>query len=206
MLEREKAASQKIDGYQHLEYARWADDVVILVDGHKKWKGLEQTIHLRLREELTKIKVELNEEKTKIMDLAKGETFSFLGFDFRREKTRQGKIGITKTPKMKARTNLLGKLKEIFHNHRSQLVSRVIDLINPVMRGWVNYFRIGNSNKCFRYVKSWVEKKIRRHLMKTRKRKGFGWDKWSRGKLYEMGLYNDYQIRYYSPLKASPVR
>jgi RNA-directed DNA polymerase len=55
------------------------------------------------------------------------------------------------------------------------------------------------------YIKAKAEKD-RRHLMKARKRKGFGWDRWSRSKLYELGLYKDYQIRYYSPLKASPTR
>jgi len=39
--------------------------------------------------------------------------------------------------------------------------------------------------------------------MKSRGLKGFGWEKWSRKDLYEKtGLYNDYQIRYYNPLKA----
>lgn len=206
MLERAKEVSRQSDGYEHIEYVRWADDLVILIDGFKKWSWLERAINTRLRQELSKIKAELNEEKTKTVDLRKGETFSFLGFDFRRVKTKQDKIGIQKTPRMKARTNLLKKLKEIFSHHLSQPVSRVIDLINPVLRGWVNYFRIGNSSRCFGYVKDWVEKKVRRHLMKARKRKGFGWDRWSRSKLYELGLYKDYQIRYYSTLKANPTR
>jgi len=42
--------------------------------------------------------------------------------------------------------------------------------------------------------------------MKSRKLKGFGWERWSRRDLYEkIGLYNDYQIRYYSSLKAIPA-
>lgn len=104
-LEREKEASKRVDGYEHMEYVRWADDLIILVDGYQKWRRLEQTINKRIREELSKIKVELNEEKRKTVDLSKGDTFSFLGFDFRRVKTRQGKIGIQKTPRMKSRTN-----------------------------------------------------------------------------------------------------
>jgi RNA-directed DNA polymerase len=112
-----------------------------------------------------------------------------------------------KTPRMKARTNLLSKLKEIFRHHLSQPVSRVITLINPVLRGWINYFRIGNSSRCFGYVKDWVEKKVRRHLMKARKIRGFGWDKCSRSKIYELGLYKDYQIRYLQPFenKSNPI-
>jgi RNA-directed DNA polymerase len=141
--------------------------------------------------------VELNEEKTKVVDLKKGETFSFLGFDFRRAKTVSGKIGIRRTPRMKARTILLRKIKEIFRRHISQPVNRVIDLINPILRGWVNYFRIGNSSRCFSYVRKWVEEKVRRHLMRSRGLCGFGWKRWSNTMLYDkLGLYKDYQIRF----------
>lgn len=206
MLEREKEASRQVDGYEHIEYARWADDLIILIDGNQKWRKLDQSINIGIREELRKIKVELNEEKTRTVDLSKGETFSYLGFDFRRNKTKQGKIGIQKTPRIKARTSLLRKLKEIICNHISQPIDRVIHFINPVLRGWVNYFRIGNSSRCFDYVRDWVEKKVRRHMMKSKKRKGLGWTRWSRSKLYEMGLYNDYQIRYYSASKAWTIR
>lgn len=85
---------------------------------------------------LAKLKVELNEEKTKAVDLKKRETFSFLGFDFRRAKTVSGKIGIRRIPRMKARTAVLRKVKEIFRRHISQPINRVIDLINPILRGW----------------------------------------------------------------------
>jgi RNA-directed DNA polymerase len=64
------------DGYQHIEYARWADDLVILTDGHPKWNWLGKAAYKRLQEELIKLKVELNTEKTRIIDLTKGETFS----------------------------------------------------------------------------------------------------------------------------------
>ncbi len=87
-----------------------------------------------------------------------------LGFDFRLEKTRRGKWAVKFTPKMKKRTELLSKLQEVFQNFQSQPMQRVIELINPVLRGWVNYFRIGHSKRCFRYVERWVEKKVRRHL------------------------------------------
>jgi hypothetical protein len=48
------------------------------------------------------------------------------------------------------------------------------------------------------YLKDWVEKKVRRHLMRARKLCGFGWDRWSRVWLYKtLGLYNDYRVKYY---------
>jgi RNA-directed DNA polymerase len=102
---------------------------------------------------------------------------------------------------------VLGKIKESFGRFQSQPVDRVIDLINPILRGWVSYFRIGHSSRCFGYVRDWVEKKVRRHLMRARNLPGFGWTRWSRDWLYTgLGLYGDYGIRYWRPPKARPAR
>ena len=77
----------------------------------------------------------------------------------------------------------------------SQPVERVIAVINPILRGWVNYFRIGNASECFTFVKDWVEKKVRRHMMRARGLGGFGWNRWSRAWIYRtLGLFNDYRV------------
>jgi len=74
----------------------------------------------------------------------------------------------------------------------------VVTLVNPILRGWVSYFRVGHSSRCFEYVKDWVEKKVRRHIMSARGLHGFGWDRWSKVGLYgTLGLYDDYRVRYY---------
>ncbi len=71
-----------------------------------------------------------------------------------------------------------------------------MQLINPILRGWVNYFAVGHSSECFSFIKDWVEKKIRRHMLRARKRKGFGWTRWSRQWLYEtLRLFNGYRVR-----------
>jgi RNA-directed DNA polymerase len=57
-------------------------------------------------------------------------------------------------PKGKKRTALLGRLIEIFRASRSQPVGGVIKNINPVLRGWVKYFAIGHSSRCFSYIRS----------------------------------------------------
>jgi RNA-directed DNA polymerase len=197
MLERAKEVT-RYGKYTYIEYARFADDLVILVDGFQKWAWLEKAAYKRLLEELDKLEVQVNKEKTQMVDLTQDETFRFLGFDFRRTKTCRGKWGVRVTPKMQARTALLRKLKEVFRRFNSQPVDRVIYLINPILRGWVNYFQIGNSSRCFGYIKDWVGKKIRRHLMRARKRHGFGWNRWSKAWFYEtLGLFNDYGVRHY---------
>jgi len=197
MLERAKEVTRR-GKYTYIEYARFADDVVVLVDGLRKWEWLLKAVYKRLVEEFEKLDIQMNHEKTRIVDLTRDEVFSFLGFDYRRVKTRRGVCGVRVTPRMKARTALLRELKEVFRRHQSQPVDRAIYLINPILRGWVNYFRVGNSSECFGYIKDWVEKRIRRHLMCARKRHGFGWNRWSRAWFYEtLGLFNEYGVRYY---------
>lgn len=201
MLEKAKEVTRN-GQYTNVEYARFADDMVILVSGHWQQEKLLKQVYRRLKEELTKLQVEVNTEKSRVVDLTKGGSFSFLGFDFKLAKGKTGKKYPMKTPKIKKRNELLGTLKEEFDRLETLPLSVVIYAINPIIRGWVNYYRIGNSSRCFNYVRDWVEKKVRRHLMKARNRKGYGWKRWSKALLYgECGLFNDYQIRYY---QASP--
>ncbi len=67
--------------------------------------------------------------------MSQGGTFSFPGFDFRRAKTRRGVWGAPYTPRMKGRTAILQRLKDVFRRCRSQPTDRVIALINPILRG-----------------------------------------------------------------------
>ena len=196
MLERAKE-STRCGQYTYVEYARYADDLVVLIDAHTRHDWLLPAVMQRLREEFAKLDVEMNEEKSRIVDLRRGESFGFLGFDFRRVLSRRGVWRAQYTPKLKKRTALLRKLKETFRCFQSQPLDRVVDLINPVLRGWVGYFAIGHSSRCFGFIKDWVEKKARRHLGRSRKRQGFGWNRWSRQWLYEtVGLFNGYRVNY----------
>jgi len=204
----EKAIETTRNGkYTYVQYARFADDLVILIDSNPRHHWLVKAVGKRLREEVAKLQVEINEEKSRIVDLAKGGSFTFLGFEFRRILSRKGVWRPNYAPKLKKRTALLGKLRDMFRRYASQPVGRVIERINPILRGWVNYFAVGHSSRCFSFVKDWVEKKIRRHLMRARKRPGFGWQRWSRRWLYdELGLYNHYRVRRpESAPKANPA-
>ena len=178
-----------------IQYARFADDLVVLIDSHPRHEWLFRAVEKRLREEMAKLRVDINEDKSRKVDLSQGEKFCFLGFEYRRICSRTGKWRAQYVPKLKKRTALLQKLKEIFRKYVSQPVGRVIELINPILRGWVHYFAVGASSRCFSYIKLWVEKKIRRHLMRARKRTGFGWKRWSTQWLYDtLGLFHDYRV------------
>ena len=204
MLERAKEVTRN-SKYTYVEYARFADDLVILIDAHPRNAWLVKAVEKRLREEFAKLQVEVNEEKSSMVDLSRGESFGFLGFDFRRIRSKKGVWRPHYAPKLKKRTGLLEKLREVFRRHQSQPVDRVVALINPMIRGWVNYFAVGDSGKCFNFIQDWVEKKVRRHMMRSRKRKGFGWQRWSRQWLYEtLGLFKGYRVSG-TRLKATPA-
>ena len=88
-------------------------DLVILVDAHPRHEWLVAAVTKRLREEVEKLRVEINEEKSRIVDLRKGESFGFLGFEFRLVRSLKGTWRPQYTPKRKKRTALLAKLREI---------------------------------------------------------------------------------------------
>ena len=205
MLERAKNVT-RYGKYTAVEYARFADDLVILVDAHPRHAWLLRAVEKRLREELATLEVGVNEEKTRIVDLTKGERFGFLGFDYRRVRSVNGTWRPQYTPKLKKRTALLRTLKAILRRSRSHPVREVIQQINPVLRGWVNYFAVGHASRCFSYVRDWVEKRVRRHLMRNAKRRGFGWRRWRPTWLYRtLGLFDGYQVRY-QVVTAVPAR
>ena len=194
MLEKAKEVTRN-GRFTYVEYARYADDLVILVDGYRRHDWLLKAVDRRLREEFAKLDLRLNEAKSRIGDLAKGEAFGFLGFDFRSVRSLRGVWRPQYTPQQKTRRTLLQRLKEVFRRHQSQPIGRVIEEINPMLRGWVLYFRIGHAARFLTFVKDWVEKKVRRHMMRARKRSGFGWKRWSRERIYvTLRLFNDYRV------------
>ena len=74
--------------YEAVKYHRFADDIVVTVSGHHTKRGWAERALQRLREQFALIGVELNQEKTKVVNLLKGEAFGFLGFDLRRVRKR----------------------------------------------------------------------------------------------------------------------
>jgi RNA-directed DNA polymerase len=203
-LERAKARTrvgQRTAG----EYARFADDLVVLIGPHPRQHGLREASAQRLREELATLQVTVNETNSRIVDLAKGESFGCLGFDFRRIRSRAGRWMPLRLPQGKKRTALLHRLQAVVRRLQSQPISQVSEAMNPIWRGWVHSFAFGHARRCVAYVRRWVEKKRRRHLARACKRRGVGWKRRSRRWLYgTLGLLKDYHGKYRPSGKAAP--
>ena len=90
MLERAKAVTHN-GAHTYVEYARYADDLAILVNGQWRDGWLLRAVDRRLREEFAKLDLRLNEAKSRVVDLTQGEAFGFLGFTFRRLRSLRGR-------------------------------------------------------------------------------------------------------------------
>ena len=100
--------------YEAVNYHRFADDIVITVSGHHTKRGWAERALQRLQEQLAPLGVELNLEKTKVVDTLTGRAFGFLGFDLRRVRKRGGDGHfILMTPKKKARKAVKAKIRDI---------------------------------------------------------------------------------------------
>ena len=165
------------------------------MDAYPQHAWLLKAVGTRLREELATRQVAINEDKSRMVALARGEHLSFRGFAFRRVRRRRGAWRAGYPPLLQQRTALLRKLKDIVRRYQAQPLERVVALLTPILRGWVRYFAVGDASRCCGFGKAWVEKQVRRHLMRARKRRGVGWKRWRRQWLYKhLGLFKDYRV------------
>lgn len=193
-------------GYQQIDYCRFADDMVILVNGHTALDWLVKKALKRLKEGLALLKVSLNQEKTKIVDMNHDETFDFLGFTYRKVSVHTPREMVLMTPKKKKVQNLVAKVRTYMKEQNSSKVVDMIKGLNEILRGWVNYYRVGHSSRIFSKIRNWVERKVRRFVRKSQGRKGFGWKEWNKDVIYKKwNLFDDYAIRYYIP-KVNPTQ
>ena len=184
--------------FEAVNYHRFADDIVITVSGHSSKRGWAERALQRLQEQLEPLGVELNQEKTQVVDTLKGEAFGFLGFDLRRAPKPGGKgYFVLMTPKKKARKAIKARIRDIIRRGGATPVKVLVERINAVLAGWVNYFRVGNSSRAFSEVHNYLEMKIRTLLTRRKRRQkcSVGWRRWSNEYLYEvLGLYWDWKI------------
>jgi RNA-directed DNA polymerase len=208
-MEEEMVKRRREGKWERVIYTRYADDMIILVDGYRQWQPHVAVIRRRLAEELKKVDVEVNDEKTRVVDYASGGSFGFLGFDLREGRNRFGKRFVLRTPMRKKQSELVRRVGTILKFSRHRKLREVLEQIRPVIVGWVNYFRVGNARRAFGWIRFEMMRKIRRFAMKQKGRRGCGWKRWSNETIYkEWGLVNDYTVQYFyrSPAKVFPAR
>jgi RNA-directed DNA polymerase len=145
---------------------RYADDFVIVCRTRQDAaKALEA-----IKWVMARLKLTLHPTKTRIVDMGE-EGFDFLGFHFHKLKSKKnGKLLPYIWPSQKAVKAVREKIRQITARIRlSNPLEEVIKYLNRVIRGWRNYFRIGNSTKKFQDLDRYVGERLRR------------WVRWIRG-------------------------
>lgn len=186
----EKRGYTRRDG-PNVQLVRYADDLVLLTNKDAHWALA------RLEEILGRLDLQLNAQKSRIVD-AEEETFDFLGFTFRRVWNRPQMKRVTIFyPSSKSQQRLRTRVKQMVNRQVPVPVSEQVRRANRVLRGWVNYFRIGNSSRVFHDIRWYVETCVRRVLQDRSQRYGLGWKRIGYDLLYlQLGLYSDYRVRW----------
>jgi RNA-directed DNA polymerase len=206
MLEQLQAET-RFGEYTAIQYVRYADDLVVLVDGHPRHEWLTQVINDRVRQELTKLEVQVNEEKTRLVDVVRGDRFEFLGFEFSRVRSHKGAWRPHYTPTVKkqaeVRQNLATKFMDVVKWGQAPTAEQIKEHINPIIRGWVDYFSIGHSDHCFCQIRAFLERLVLQRMFDPEGHRPTRHEQreWIYGTL---GLFNKYQTRHYVP-KPSPL-
>jgi len=190
--------------YEVVRYTRFADDLVVLVSSHPKAKHWVTKVEQQLREELGKLDLTVNEEKSCTVNFGAGDPFDYLGYTFRWVDQRKapGKQMVLARPQKKKRTEFLERLGEVMRRHLYVPVAKLVkEVVNPRVRGWVNYFDWGNAGRDLSYVAWQVDMKVRRFASRQRpkRRGGRTWTTWSTKEIYESwGLFHDYGVAWCS--------
>jgi hypothetical protein len=138
---------------------RYADDFVIVCSTRSEAERALQAI----KEVLVGLKLKLHPTKSKIVEM-KREGFEFLGFHFQKVKARKsGKLIPFTQPGQKAMKRVRSRMRE--ETARKTLrfsIEAMVAKLNPIIRGWRNYFRVGNSTKKLQDLDRYVRQRLAR--------------------------------------------
>lgn len=168
---------------------RYADDLVVLTD-----KDAAPPLEA-LRKSLAEMGLSLHPDKTRLVDADSG-SFDFLGFNFRKvwNRERTKRFALVR-PSRKAEQSIRDKVRKLTRYERTDTAEAVVQDINPVIRGWVNYFRIGHSSATFNKTRDYIVRKMMRYVRRKQLKRGYGWKKLTSDVLYgRWGLFYDYRV------------
>ena len=128
-----KKAEEKVRLGTHPQvfYTRFADDIAIAVGRHPRWPNLNALVLHRLRQELDKLQVNMNKEKTKVVNLLAGDSFTYLGFNCFLAKSKRGKWFLLKIPMLKKRTELFFKIRRVIRDSGSRTTKQLVKQNRP---------------------------------------------------------------------------
>jgi RNA-directed DNA polymerase len=155
---------------------RFADDLVVLCPTRER---AEAALRL-LRQILSGLGLVLSEAKTRLADLRnEQETFNFLGFTHRRMRSRKGSYWCYRWPSQKA----VRRAKDEIRARTApwlfpKPVAAVVEDLNRFLRGWISYFRWGNSAKVFHALERFLDERVARFISRKHSHKGSGYGYW----------------------------
>ena len=148
---------------------RYCDDFVIVCRTKRDAQQALQTV----QQIMSRLKLTLHSTKTRIVDMGQ-DGFDFLGFHFHKLKSKKtNKLLPYIWPSQKAMKAVREKIRQITTRKRlSNPIEEVIRFLNMVIRGWRNYFRIGNSTKKYQDLDRYVGERLRRWVRSQKGTRG----------------------------------
>ena len=187
---------------------RYADDFVVMCKTESQAKEALR----RVGQELTRLGLELQPEKTRLVDLRRGkEGFTFLGCTVRKRRSIQRNPRwhfMQRWPAPRAMKRVRERIHELTDASRSGIgdVKQVIESLNPVLRGWGNYFRTGTAYREFHHIDEYVNERLLRWMWRRGgQRTRFRAERWPRERFHQMGLHELRSTVSY-PSQAAPRR